>query len=196
MPGQEHTSDPLVKPRAQAPLGVKSKPFEAQYESSVTTDNKGSKDRAEGLLCRDSEGRTRMDYRLAGRENITVISDSMDGTLLLLDNSTRYGRRISGQQNVIQQDKWAFADCIPIYTEEYGVVNGVRCRRVLLKNAQTKGDLGETWLSEDLSVVMREVDRIGSVSREWHIKAIEFKEPDAARFVAPTGYRLVTSDHQ
>jgi hypothetical protein len=125
MSGQDYHTPLLIRPRAQTPFQVKNKAFEAHFEVSDT----GGHRVVHGTIHRDSSGRVRTEYIFSTGERTTLISDPVVGEVLALDDVTREASRIR-QSNGPIQTGWAFADCIPSFTDEYKIINEVRFRRV------------------------------------------------------------------
>ena len=191
MNGQEHTASLLAQPRAKAPEGVKGKPFEAHFESTSFSTLDESRESVSGSIYRDQEGRIRIEYRFSTGERTTLILDPDNNNLMILDDVAREAYR---EQAGVSQVGWAFANCIPAYTAEYKVIKGVRCQRVLLKDAFTRSAVGETWLSDALGVVMKDEGEANGVIRDWHVTEFELKEPPHDLFKVPKEYRIITAN--
>jgi hypothetical protein len=85
---------------------------------------------------------------------------------------------------------WAFEDCVPQWRDEHQMLFGVRCRRVLLKECQSKEDTGETWISHEFMVVFSE----SSSNHEWRITEWKSQDPSAALFQIPDGYHVLKDE--
>jgi hypothetical protein len=177
----------LVMTRAQVPLGVMGKPYEARFES-IAILNAAVTDRAQGALYRDSQGRVRIEHK-SSAEAMTVIYDPIAEITTLLDDIARVAQQVRQERRA-----WAFADSLPVYKDDYEVIHGVRCRRILLKHPTDRKDFGETWLSEEFGIVMRERDTARCGELEWRISEIQFREPPLTLFQLPTGYRFLAPE--
>lgn len=186
MSGQDDHPPLLVKPRAQTPFQVKNRPFEAQFEVS----DSGGHQVIHGMIYRDGSGRVRTEYIFSGGERTTIISDPVVGEVLALDDVAREGSRIRQSTGPVQTG-WAFSDCIPSFTDEYKTINDVRVRRVLLKDGRNSSDVGETWLSNDLMIVLSDTQYSGGIQRVWQISHVAFREPPVQLFAVPPHYAIV-----
>jgi hypothetical protein len=130
----------------------------------------------------------RIEYRFFSGEQTSIISDPIAGNLFFLDD---VAHRVQQEPGGSSQGGWAFANCLPVYTAEYKVINGLLCRRVLLKDTITRSDAGETWFSEERYIVMKDVGVVHGVVNDWHVTQLEFAEPESALFEAPGHYRSV-----
>jgi hypothetical protein len=86
---------------------------------------------------------------------------------------------------------WAYSSVLPCYTEEYKVIQGIRCRRVALKDVETRADVGDTWISDEYFLVMIDTGKAAEVLHDWRVVEIDLGEPAAELFVAPRDYSVV-----
>jgi hypothetical protein len=184
MHSQSPTSSLRLRPRAVSLASVHDKPFVAQFVSSaIETD--GARSQAEGSLYRDCEARTRCEYRISSGEQLAIISNPVSGELIFLDDNGRIAQVEHGG-GMSTGSGWAFQNCVPQWKGEHKLLFGVRCRRVLLKDAQSKEDAGETWISEEFMVVFRD----SSGNHEWRITGWELQDPSLSLFQIPDGYHV------
>jgi hypothetical protein len=183
--GEDQPPSLIIKPRAHPPLQVKNRPLEAQFEVSDTAGSQV----VHGTIYRDSSGRVRTEHAFSTGEHMTIISDPVAGEAVVLDDVAREASR--GASSEPLRTGWAFADCIPSFTDEYKIIEGVRCRRTILKDARDRSDAGETWLSDDLMVVFADTQSSGGIQRRWRITHLVFKEPRAELFSVPADYTSV-----
>jgi hypothetical protein len=190
---QEHTSTLLLQPRAHPPAVVKDRPFEASFESTFSDGSNTKKRIVQGSMFRDIKGRTRLEYTESAGEHATIISDPVRGELLVVDDVGRTAQRIP-MAETHHQDGWAFANCIPAYTNQDKSIQGLHCRKVVLKDSVTREDVGEVWLSDERFIVLRDVSIVNGATRDWHVTHLEFKEPAAILFTIPSGYQVVLDE--
>ena len=67
---------------------------------------------------------------------------------------------------------------------------GLRCRRVLLKDAASKQEAGDTWICHEFMVVMRD----SNSNCEWRVTRWESQEPSPSVFKIPDAYHLVEDE--
>ena len=184
MHGQSPTSSLRLRPRAVSLASVRDKPFGAQFVSwAIETD--GTRSQAEGSLYRDREARTRCEYRISSGEQLAIISNPVSGELIFLDDNGRIAQ-VERSGGMSTGSGWAFQNCVPQWKDEHKLLFGVRCRRALLKDAQSKGDAGETWISDEFMVVFRD----SSSNHEWRITGWELQDPSPSLFQIPDGYHV------
>jgi hypothetical protein len=174
-----------IQPRAVPPSGIKNKPFKASWECALGAP------RCEvyaGTLYRDSAGRVRFEVHSPNGEEMIFIKDQDRRELNILQPSTREVIR----ESVGNGPKgWAYSSVLPCYTEEYKVIQGIRCRRVALKDVETRADVGDTWISDEYFLVMIDTGKAAEVLHDWRVVEIDLGEPAAELFVAPRDYSVV-----
>jgi hypothetical protein len=194
MDEEQSELQPLVQPRARAPLGVKGKPFVARFRSTSSAGTDVPQLESRGEMYRDAEGRMRIEHRTSQREQITMIVDPVSKDLVFLDDIERTALLIRGGSGD-SSTGWAFANCVPIETEDHETIHGVRCRRVILRDPISKAESGETWLADALMLAVSDKSVVNGVVREWRITDLEVKDPQPDLFSIPRTYR-VTIDEQ
>lgn len=179
------TMNRSIQPRAMAPSGVKNKPFASKWVCAL-----GGQEGEVfvGAFCRDAAGRIRFEFHSSNGEEMIIIADYDSGELNFLQPATR---------EVVQDSvgmglkNWAFSKALPCYTDEYKVIQGIRCRRVILREPETKADAGETWVSDEHLLVMMDIGTVNGLLRDWRVVHIDLGEPAVDLFVVPPDYRAV-----
>src|SRR5579884_1384437 len=168
-----------MEPRPQPPV-VMAHPFVAFFRVESPTPSAVTG----GRLCRDSQGRKRVDYYLVNGQEVRFIDDVATNTLFVMDvGSSSYEKNKYTPANL----GWMFANVTPIYTEEHSQIHGIDCVRIrFTPPRKSAGDLGEAWISKPLGIVMK--DENPSEGWKWEITSIEFREPDPATFELPRGF--------
>jgi hypothetical protein len=177
MDEEQSELQPLVQPRARAPLGVKGKPFVARFRSTSSAGTDVPQLESRGEMYRDAEGRMRIEHRTSQREQITMIVDPVSKDLVFLDDIERTALLIRGGSG------------------DSSTIHGVRCRRVILRDPISKAESGETWLADALMLAVSDKSVVNGVVREWRITDLEVKDPQPDLFSIPRTYR-VTIDEQ
>jgi hypothetical protein len=174
----------LGMPRAHTPV-VREHPFVAWFRAH----NAMFEESASGRIYRDFAGRTRIDYNRDSGEEVRFIDDVGTSTLFVIDVNS----------GLIEQDTykptdlgWVFSNVSAAYTEDRKQINGVDCIRVYFgapRGRPETGEMGETWISKPLGIVMKDENPVqGWV---WEVTAIEFREPEPGTFNVPAGLNEV-----
>lgn len=111
MDEDQSDSQPLVQPRARAPLGVKGKRFVARFRSTSSTGTDVPQLEIRGEMYRDAEGRTRIENRMSQGEHLTIIVDPVSKDLVFLDDIECTALLIRGGSGD-SSTYWAFANCV------------------------------------------------------------------------------------
>ena len=83
-----------------------------------------------------------------------------------------------------------FANVDSKYTEEVRKIHRVECVRVRFKpprHSPSDIDIGESWISQSLGIVMLDIDP--SKDWKWEISRIEFRQPDPGTFQRPPNFQ-------
>ena len=179
-----------LQPRAVAPSRVKNKPFTSKW---VCVFGGPGGEVYAGVLCRDAAGRIRFDFHSSNGEEMIIIADYEIGELNFLQPATREAARDSVGMGL---KNWAFSNALPCYTDEYEVIQGIRCRRVILRDPETKAEAGETWVSNEHLLVMIDSGTVNGLLRDWRVVDINLGEPAVDLFVVPSDYRVVREDEE
>jgi hypothetical protein len=175
-----------IIPRATAPSKVKNKPFKAKW---VCVLEREKEEVQEGMLYRDTLGRTRLEVHSSKGGDVIFIADRDRGELAIVEPAAREVRR--GTLGKTSLSGWAFANAAPSYTDEYKIIHGIPCRRVVLRDPMTAADAGETWISDQHMLVMTDTGKVNGVQRDWRVLEIDLGEPAAELFVVPADYRVI-----
>jgi hypothetical protein len=175
-----------LQPRAVAPSRVKNKPFTSKWV--CVFGGQGGEVYA-GALCRDAAGRIQFEFHSSNGEEMIIIADYDSGELNILQPATREVVRDSvGMGSPLKN--WAFSNALPCYTDEYKLIQGIRCRRMILRDPETKAEAGETWISDEHLLVMIDSGTVNGLLRDWRVVDIDLREPAADLFVVPPDYRI------
>jgi hypothetical protein len=120
---------------------------------------------------------------------LAIISNPVSRELIFLDDNGHVAHVERGGGKDVGFG-WAFENCVPQWRDEYQILFGVGCRRVLLKDCQSKEDAGEIWISNQFMVVFSE----SSSNHEWRIPEWKSQDPSASLFQIPDGYHVLEGE--
>ncbi len=182
-------------------LRVTGHPFQAEFEETVPSGRPNSSkmaSRSSGKLYRDRYGSIRVERAIGGDsgqsvtiaqiQNVTsrkaVVLD-LTHKLLLMDE------QIPGEPAEAGERAWMFYEGLPTYTDEYKLIEGVRCRRIKMKTSPDgqPPDVGEVWWSEELRMVLIDTHVEHGRRVNWQVRRLQQLDPDPSLFEIPEDFR-------
>ncbi len=111
----------------------------------------------------------------------------------ILEPDTRRLMRLPNQaEGYPNPTFWHFSYGLPLFSDVYKDIYGLRCRRIDFRDPRVGSPAGEAWISQDKGIVIGDSGSAHGVMFEWNVTALDFAEPDPRLFEIPTDYEEVT----
>jgi hypothetical protein len=169
----------ICSQRLWAPL-VRNSPYSARF---VCRKNSGQPSTgSSGWAFRDSSGRTRTEtFDAEGRALFRIIDDVVAKKVHFVDPGT--GEIETEPYEGPDRLGWGFGNTHAVETGRTETLHGVECLHFALTSLRpdhSGKNSGEAWLSKNLGIVMKDVNRIEDTTFE--MIEIEFAEPSKELF--------------
>jgi hypothetical protein len=202
-PAQDTRASEHGNPPRMHLLRVTGHPFQAEFEETVSIGRANSSkmaSRSTGKLYRDRYGSIRVERTIGGDPGQSVaiaeIQNVRSRSAVVLDLTHKLlmmDEQIPGEPAEAGESAWMFYEGLPTYTDEYRLIEGVRCRRIKMKTSPggQPPDAGEVWWSEELRMVI--VDTHQERGREviWQVRRLQRVDPDPSLFEIPQDFLRV-----
>jgi len=179
-------SMPPLSTRSQPPT-VRSRPFVAKFRCY---DSASANLLSHGTMYRDSRGRARSDYTLSEGDEVRIIDDVVQLTLMVFDVKRHLFHK---ERCEAPRSAWSFSRVEAIYVDERMRIHGTECRRVLFKPFSGRGvgggDVGGAWIAETEGLVLAEDNP--AEGWRWELTNLEFLEPEPIVFSVPAGFTAI-----